>query len=438
MPDSTSKRFAIVAGIIVVLLLPLFLLGGVVSERQHYHAEAMADIAQGWGREQQIIGPIIVIPVIDHVAAVDKDGVERARDRQAHHVILPATLEADVTFRHEWRRRAIYEIPVYLAEVTLSGRFDEVARLAIESRHKSVLWAQAKIVVGIGDTRAIREASDLTLNGKRLTVVSGTGVEWLESGVSIPVPLPATPGEFRLSFVLAGTRHFSLSAVGGTNVIEMASDWPHPKFTGEFLPTLHQISAEGFTASWQISSLARGVPGNFVQEQQPGALTSLDAGVSLHQPVTIYTAVERGIKYGVLFVALTFLTFLCFELVAGLRFHFVQYGVVGLGLILFYLTLLSLSEHLVFVAAYLFSTIVIVGMIAWYVRAITRSWLLACVVAAVEGGLYGVLYVILQLEDLALLTGTAVLLLGLAALMRATRSLGDASENKTTTVIEPG
>ena len=172
-----------------------------------------------------------------------------------------------------------------------------------------------------------------------------------------------------------------------------------------------------------MSALARSVPKQFGQAEYAGRLQNLSAAVGLYEPVTSYTTVDRGIKYGLLFVGLTFLTAICFELLSGLRFHLIQYGVVGLALAMFYLTLLSLTEHMAFGLAYALATLVILLMLGGYAWSITRSAKIAAVFVGVEALLYWVLYVLLQLEDLALLTGTGLLLVGLAALMLATKGL---------------
>lgn len=421
--DRISWRFLAVGGLVVGLLIPLFLVGGIATERQQYYQTVVADIAQGWGSWQSVRGPLIVIPAINTVVDIDKHGKMRSRDVAVEHVLLPKRLSIQGELQHQYRHRAIYEVPVYLMDLVLSGDFSSIDKTAIEKQHKSVQWHQAKLVIGVTDTRAIKSTGLLQMGNTDYELQPGTSVNWLGSGIHVPVQVEAVGGPFRLQLQLAGTGTFDIATLGNNTDIELTGSWPHPKFQGQFLPSSYELSNDGFRADWSVSALARGVTESFEYQSTNINIQSLNAGVRLHDPVTIYTTVDRGIKYGILFIGLTFITFLCFELTTGVKFHFVQYGTVGVGLILFYLTLLSLSEHIAFVLAYVGATAVIVSMLSIYAWAISRSVRTAVVFAAIESILYWVLYVLLQLEDYALITGTGVLLVGLAAVMYVTRQL---------------
>jgi inner membrane protein len=205
----------------------------------------------------------------------------------------------------------------------------------------------------------------------------------------------------------------------------VSSTWSHPSFQGQFLPDQYEIRDDGFDADWLVHELARNLPSSWIVGATRTNLGATQARVSLHDPVSQYHVFERGIKYGVLFVALTFLTFICFELTTPIRFHYVQYGVVGAGLILFYLTLLSLSEHMSFLLAYMLATGVLTGLISWYVHSMVHVRSLTITVTMIVLSLYAVLFTLLQLEAFSLLAGTSVLLIGLAALMYVTRGLSE-------------
>jgi len=348
--------------------------------------------------------------------------------------VLPETLNASSTITHDYRQRGIYSVPVYTAQVRLRGLLGDLERADIADVHREVHWEDAKLVLGITDTRAIRRAQG-TLDGRTLDLQPGSGVNWMSAGVHAALDLSAkryldtnasneqVDSEFDFTLELAGTDRFGIAPLGNQSELQMQSTWPHPSFGGNFLPQSRQVDAQGFTASWSVSALARGVPKQFVYSEHANFLNELSAGVGLYQPVTSYTTVDRGVKYGLLFIGLTFLTAVCFELLSGVRFHLIQYGVVGLALALFYLTLLSLSEHMTFALAYAGATAVILAMLGGYALSITRNTKVALLFVAVEALLYWVLYVLLQLEDLALLTGTGLLLVGLAALMLATKGL---------------
>jgi inner membrane protein len=278
--------------------------------------------------------------------------------------------------------------------------------------------------MGISHIQAIGSASPLDLGGQSVPFRSDTLESWLGSGVHAPLDRYTEAGApFDFELTVRGTERLSFIPVGGDTDVAMTSTWPHPSFAGSYLPESYEVREDGFSASWRTSELARNLPSSWRPDQQQVALDAGYADIRLFQPVTQYVIVDRAIKYGLLFIALTFLAFVCFELRTPLRFHPVQYGVVGCGLVLFYLALLSLSEHLDFGPSYLFATALLLGVTGWYVWAMTAEARLTVSLSAILAALYGSLYVLLQLEAFALLVGTAVLFAGLLALMASTRSL---------------
>ena len=436
-----SLRFLMVALLGLASLVPLLFVGGVSNERQNYYNQAQQEVAQSWGQAQLLAGPLLVVPV-DYPQPKAENDWQRASNQKPveasrrHLILLPERLDIDSKLAHELRQRSIYQIPLFEAELTITGEFRNLyERVLAAVPGAEVRWQAARLVVGISDPRAIRLGVDAANNSVRWNDVdyelsTGTFDAIIGSSVEAAVPFDAQsstdPGaisSFSLRLRLGGTDRFAVAAIGGQTLFDLRSDWPHPSFDGQHSPINRQIDENGFTANWQVHGLARNLPGLWVHEVQSRSLWNQLMGVTLYNPVTVYTTIDRGIKYGMLFIALTFLTYLCFELTAGVRFHFVQYGVVSAGLVLFYMTLLAVSEHLAFGLSYSLSTVLIVAMLGVYTWAMTRAPAITAVLVAVLFALYTGLYVLLQLEDLALLSGTAMLLVGLGALMFATRSL---------------
>ncbi len=416
-------RFVIVGLLALAMFIPLAFVDGITGERQSFFERTVDDVAGAWGGEQVLNGPYLVIPETIEIEGTE-DGEQTRVVKRERRVVLPASLSLDVRVDHQIRRRALYEVPVYTAVLNVQGEFPVLDRqLGIGGMEKLDLSA-ARVVVGISHTGAIGRVSELTLAGMPLAFEPGSGQAWLGRGIH------AAPGRydgstaqpFAFELELKGTRSLGLTPVGGATDIDMHASWPHPSFNGQYLPERYEVRSDGFDAEWSISEFARDLPDSWLAVGDMAAPAGI-ASVRLFQPVTGYSVVDRAIKYGVLFVALTFITFVCFELTQGFRFHTVQYGVVGLALVLFYLTLLSLSEHLPFGVAYALATVLLTGMIAGYVRSLSGSTRLMCLTGMVVGSLYGVLYVLLKLETFALLVGTGVLLVGLSGLMFATRSL---------------
>ncbi|MEM1229152.1 MAG: cell envelope integrity protein CreD [Pseudomonadota bacterium] len=442
-PDRLGVRYALLAGLALALLVPLLLVGGVSAERQRYQQEAADSVAVSYGAAQRLAGPVLIIPARDRVTEM-VDGVARVHVVDSVHAILPEQLSVTGTLTHEYRARGIYQVPVYRAALRVQGRFPVLTKRALERADRELLWEQAFVAVGISDPRAIRSAGELRLGDRTLSLAPGTSVPVLGAGVRAVLPPLSQPGaavgantdrwmpsvtdpvaawagaEFELALTLAGTGRLAVLPLGDSSEIELTSPWPHPRFEGDFLPLTRTLGPGGFRARWQVSALARGVPHHFSLSESGHGLPVGEAAVSLFEPVNEYVSVDRAVKYGALFIALTFLAVACAELYSGQRFHLLQYGVTGIALVLFYLVLLSLSEQMPFARAYVLATTVIVLMLGGYAWGITASRSAAALFAVLLLSLYATLYVLLRLEDFALLAGTGVLLVALAALMSVT------------------
>lgn len=425
-----SIRFLIVGGLVLGMLIPLFFVGGVAEERQRFYARAASEVSHSWGGEQCINGPFLIIPVI-HSYQINDNGEVEFGERRLHRVLLPESLDIEAQLDHQFRQRAIYDVPVYRADLKVTGSFTIPALAELIGNDDNVLLDEARLVFGVANTQAISEAAALQWGDTSQSWEAGSSQHWLASGIHASLPPLTAESEVPFGFQLAlkGSGTFNVLPVGGQSTITMASTWPSPSFQGRHLPDAHETGPAGFTARWSIHELARSLPAMWTVERATHDFGNDYASVALHDPVSAYHVIERGIKYGLLFVALTYLTFICFELSTPIRFHLVQYGVVGLGLVLFYLALLSLSEHLPFVFAYLVATALLTGLIAWYVHVMSRSRQLAGIVFGVILGLYAVLYTLLKLEAFSLLAGTGVLLVGLGALMYATRGLSEVADD---------
>jgi len=461
-PSKSGLRVLLVVLLGLASLIPLGIVDGVASERRGYFDQAQHEVADSWGLPQELTGPVLVVPVdytpIEPVEGwADDAQALRARSEitRKHVVLLPDELTIDSVVDYEIRERAIYRVALFSADVNIGGSFRD-PRTRIEEYVNSlgstpgvIDFTGAKLVFGVSDPRAIRLRSKA--DNKNKNAVSAQSVLWgdtsvvLEAGsmeaiIGIGVQVPVTlaqrdteAGEgtdstrFELQMALGTTQRLALNALGGNTRYTLNSSWPHPSFNGAHSPVHRELRSDGFSADWEVHGLARNLPDIWMHENRPRSLSGQQMGVSFYNPVTTYTIIDRGIKYGLLFIALTFLTFLCFELSGGAKFHAVQYAVVSAGLIMFYMTLLAASEHLNFGVSYVLATGLIVALLGAYTWAMTASAdkqrLLTATIVSVLLGLYGTLFVLLQLEDYALLMGTALLLMGLAALMYATRNL---------------
>ncbi len=434
---SITIRFLAVIALIVGLMIPTLLVNFVVGDREGYYRQALDDIATAWAAEQLIAGPMLAIPY----TAASTDGTET---RSSRILIMPERLDAEISSTHEYRRRGIFEAPVLTAHATLSGSFAPVGLDDLGARFGALKTDQAGLVVGVSDARGIGAAA-MSWNGTALAPSGASGVGATRDGIlaSLAQAEYENGGEFTVTLSLRFVGRLGAMLIGDRSHLEMTSDWPHPSFDGRFLPDAHTVTDEGFRASWSSNALARGYRSIVsaddwdIEVRRPPsdsyAVTTLpnearatdrdSVGFSVFEPVTLYTSVSRALKYGVMFIVLTLVSVLCVELVTGNRLHIVQYGVVGIGLVLFFLLLLSLAEHIGFGPAYLSAACVLTGMIAGYGWLVTRNRATTAVIGAILVLLYGSLYAILQLEQYSLLVGTALLVVLLGALMVATRGV---------------
>ncbi|MCP5145969.1 MAG: cell envelope integrity protein CreD [Gammaproteobacteria bacterium] len=433
--DSLTARFALIAALALAMMIPLNMVDYLVYERTGYYQSALSDIANAWGGNQTLGGVALIVPFRIRHSTVqtvpDPSGATTQRLQnvlvERHLVSLPVSLDYTMDLRHETRRRGIYEAVVYQAGLTITGEITrpDFSQLGIDI--DSVDFAHAWLAIGISDTRAIRRVTAATVGNQAREIMPGTRLPALMStGVHIPLNLADDAGEaipFDIQLDLNGSGGIGFTPVGGTTTARVTADWPHPKFRGNLLPTAAEISADGFSAQWEVPRLARSYPQTWQQEIERYSLEELQAGVDLFEPVYLYSMVTRAVKYGLLFVVLTFFTFVIFELGAQTRMHFVQYALVGCALVVFFLVLLSIAEHAGFVLAYLLAATLAVAMISSYVAIAVASRRRGATVAAGLGGLYAALYVLLQLEDFALLFGTGLLVAVLAVLMVLTRNI---------------
>ena len=435
LQHSFTKRIVAIFILGLIMAIPLTIVEGVVGERSRYYDQVIREIANLWGHQQVIQGPILVLPFVEKFVSeeeVKNDAGETETKSKTHYrnqtaVILPQSLELFADIKERYRKRAIYKSLVYAAKLKLRADFAQPDLSDLSTHLHRIEWHKARIVVGVSDTKSIDSISQLSWNGKAQRLASGTGVvDFIRNGFHAPLSgmgPDALNHRLELDLDLNGSHGLRFAPLGETTTAQVSSSWPHPSFAGNLLPDEHSIDASGFTASWEIPHLARNYPQMWVLDKTQVEITELLAGVDLFEPVFIYSRITRAVKYGLLIVALTYLTFLVFELTTGSALHIVQYGLIGAALALFYLLLLSLAEHIGFTNAYLGATGSSVGLISCYVgaasRSIGRGGFLFCLLAM----LYGLLYALLQMEDYALLAGSLVLFAVLIVLMYLTRGL---------------
>jgi inner membrane protein len=416
----------ILGGIVFVLMIALLMVRSLVNERATRSKLAREEIATSWGKSQTIGGPVLIIPY--RVRYNDAAGRPQISNQRAR--FLPARVKTSARVQPERRHRGIFESILYRADLRIEGTFARPDFSSWNVAAEDVLWNEAVITVGIPDLRGVRGNPVLQWGAQRSPFTGGSEETSLwATGLSAAVPMvqdaSVQPAAYPFAFDLGlnGSEQLGFYPIGGETIVELEAPWPDPSFTGAYLPESRAITEKGFKARWSISSVARSFP---QQWKGPGdevinAMAPTAFGVSFFSPVGLYQKTERSMKYGVLFIVLTFLTFFLYELLSPVTLHPVQYFLVGGALCLFYLLLLSIAEHAGFGVAYAVASSATVGLICSYGSALLRNRLRVLGLAGVLTLLYGYLYVLLQLEDWALLLGSVGLFAILALVMYTTR-----------------
>jgi inner membrane protein len=402
------------------LMIPLWQVGDLISERQARQQGVTSEVGASWGGRQTVVGPILHVPY--RVPAVDHLGNVIWSNHWAH--FLPDKLEVDGAIAPEKRRRGIFEAVVYRSDLDLRAEFRAPDLMqAIREPRAEPIWAAAVLTIGISDLRGLRSSLDLKWQGQDLELAPTE--DPAELGVPVlgaRVPLGASQRyQLELKLAVNGSENLLFAPLGRETKVKLTSSWPDPSFSGKFLPDTRKVAATGFEATWQIPFFAREYPQSF-GSQKPEILASA-FGVELFLAVDSYQKTERSRKYASLFILLTFLTFLLFEVFEGRSLHGVQYLLVGFAMCLFFLLLLSLSEHMVFGQAYAVAAGATSALIAFYARAVLGSQRGAVILAGVLALLYSLLFILLRSQDFALLIGSVALFAVLATVMYATRKV---------------
>jgi inner membrane protein len=420
----------------LLLLLPLEMVKEQIGKRSAYQESVEWDIARMAFGEQTLAGPILAVryrvqnpPEVIRDEKTGKTVATRMPQPEERVLTLPAEqLNMEGEAKVEELRRGIYQAQIYHLDMTMAGSFHLPADLLrLKPEDGKLLDARAVLLFGVSDLRGIDEDPAIDINGQKLRFAKPADMALAHtlSGSRLEMELgKLTPGEARnFDFVfplkLSGMKSFSFAPTALANRVKLTSAWPHPSFQGSFLPRERNVDDTGFSASWMVSSLNMNDTDPEAQANHSREVLS----VSFIEPINIYLQSQRAIKYGVLFIVLTFTAFFLWEILRRHPLHFMQYLLAGLALTLFFLLLIALSEHVAFLYAYLIAAAACIGLIAIYLSGVLGGRKPAL---AFGGGLvilYGTLYGLLQSEDNALLMGSGILFAALAAIMISTRKL---------------
>lgn len=419
--QSITFKALVIGFLTIILLIPGIMIQDLIRERQDRSVETIEKINAKWSNAQTICGPVLTIPYTTTHVDVNNKTVF-----QQHTIsITPENLNIDTQLFPEERYYGIYKTILYKSEIDLSGNFDKINYQKTDN--STIHWDQAYLTIGVSDLRGITENISFTLDNKQYPVEAAGNYDRLMGKILVvslnnaDTLLTGQPLHFNCKIKLNGSSNINFIPIGKTSKVHVAGTWKSPGFIGNFSPE-HTITENGFDANWSVLRFNRSIPETWI-DNQVETFEDASFGVNLIDPVNHYQQNMRSAKYAFMFIALTFVVFFFVEILNKKRIHPIQYLLVGIALILFYSLLLSISEQINFGIAYLVASIATIGLITVYTHSIFKNKMQTGGLAAMLCMLYIFLYVVLQLEDIALLIGSVGLFIILGIIMFFSRKI---------------
>lgn len=441
---TTGWRFFVVGALILLMGIPLLFIGFIVNDRTNYSRDARFSVGQEWGGPQHLNGPVLRIPVeqltqlsetrsvIDPetgIQRLDADGNPLTRivesevwvRRDSIHV-FPDSLEIVVDTKTQVRNRGIFAVPVYVINATVRFDFSFDSVESVLREHERILWGRSEILMDLSTNRSLRGEARLHSEGQTFSLEPMEHQQAGRGGIQAAIDDPRVYRQFELVLDLNGAESFHVAPVGRQSLVQMTGDWPHPSFTGNFLPNQRDVTEDGFSAEWSIPHLARALPQISRSYYRDLAIRDTSFGVDFYQPNDLYQKTYRAARYGLLFIGLTFLTVFLIKGSRAQSVHPVQYILIGLAQAVFFLLLLAFAEQIGFTKAYWLASVATIVLISGYgalALKLRRKLLFLMLMLSL---LYGVLFLVIRSADYALLAGSILSFIAIAGTMYATRN----------------
>ncbi len=425
--QSPFLKILFIGFVMLLLQIPIAMISGQIHERQITKRVAVDDITSKWGQLQTIIGPQLVVPYFEIKVWLDNTGKEQHTKTTKYATFLAESLLIDATVLKEVRSRGIFDVPLYKTNITLSGTFKKPNFNKLGIDPAVVNWEKSELLFNVSDSRAIQKQIFLSWNNTQLSFEPGLGSSnTTENGFHVPLDgvFSNAINTFSTTLNLNGSQGLYAAPMAKETTINFKSDWPDPSFQGLWLPTTRKITKSGFNSSWFITSISRNFPQQWKNSDfNNNKLKNSTVGVEFITSVDNYRMTERSIKYVSLFLLMTFALIWLFEILSKIRVHMLQYLLVGVAISLFYLLLLSISEHIGFIIAYFVASLVIITIVGFYSLSVLKTTKRALILSLSTTTLYIYLFTLLQEESYSLLFGSFGLLGLLTAVMYITRNI---------------
>ena len=424
-PVSNQSNKILIKGIItgaliLIMLIPTIFIYNLIEEREARQKEVVKEVSSKWATAQTLSAPFLVVPYID--TFLNNEGKTVATKTKL--LLLANTLSVNGKIIPEQRPRSIYKVLLYKTAISMEGAFK--INWPADINLSNVDYANAKLCFSLSDFKGIEEEIYISFNGQKLLLTPGLPVDDFGSiGLSVPVKLSlqetVASMPFSMQVKIKGSEQLHFIPMSAASKFQLQSLWPNPSFDGDMIPNERQISASGFTAKWNF--IQANLPFATVMKENTVKEKKMAFGVSLVQPADQYNKTMRSVKYAILFIGLTFAFFFIIELMQHKPFHPVQYVLVGLALVIFYTLLLSISEYILFDYAYLVAALATIFLITFYAKGHFESWKTAGIFFGLLSCLYSFIFILIRLEDTALLVGSIGLFIVLALVMYTSRKI---------------
>ena len=435
-----QKQLAIKLGAIgfiaLLLMVPLAMIDGKITERAAYLQQAKQRVSDSWTGNQVVLPTLFILPYEVHrkvniTNSATKEITSQVQKSTYYKFIVPEKVSLSANVDNSIRHKGIYNVPVYTAQLYVTGAFDgkkiNQLKKELSDQYEQVTFKTPYLSAVVSDPRGINSIPVLEWQNKTLTFKPGSRLPQKYAGIHAPLSAVNEQGLNNFSYMLElrGMEQLSFIPIGLENELTVKSSWPHPQFIGDFLPTASEINKQGYQAKWHITSFANNIEEKALscEKNNCEAFFSGSLGIKHIETVDVYLQSERTVKYGMLFIGLSFITFFIFETLMKLPIHPIQYSLVGLANAIFYLLLISLSENIPFGVAYLIASLCCVALLMFYLKPILKQNRYVYLFSTVLTILYGVLYIIINMEDLALMMGSFLTFFVLAIIMFSTRNI---------------
>jgi inner membrane protein len=418
--SKTLIKGIITGVLILVMMIPTIFIMNLVSEREQRQKEVAAEVSSKWASSQTLSGPFLYIPY----TYIANDAQGKPVQIKEQFWILPENLNISGQLFHEVRERSIYKVLLYRSDIAASGNI--IIMIPENIDPAGIQWKDARICIGLSDFKGIEERILVRAGEKDIELSPGLPGNEIDSlGLSAPIELNVSDIgktlQFSTRLKLKGSERLHFIPLAGNSSYALKSAWPAPSFDGNNLPSERSVSDSGFSAKWVFNKA--NLPFGTVLSKSKFDTKALAFGVTMVQPADQYAKTERAVKYAILVIGLTFSLFFIVELIQKKPVHPVQYILIGLALVIFYTLLLSFSEFILFDIAYLVAAVATISLITMYVKAHFGNWRAAGIFSLVLTFLYVFIFVLVRLEDTALLVGSIGLFLILAIAMYLSRKI---------------